>query len=456
MTSFISMIVQIMTCFSVPGGFLLSPLPANILQLTKKVVASSKKWESNVDTENVQEQYESHVAKKVKSDGKKKKLIDAKNSKNRNDISAVMKKEIDIETVAGQKIVSEALNIALLSDARAMDAKGENRLEVEPAENNLGGTRDARLKERFIKSDSMTIKAEPVKADAMECLDNSSFGSSEMEFSTAKGELKPKTEKGERTVEERNKTNDKDLILDRKQEKKIKPEGKCNASNFEGSNVIINERAPVVSRSMGKVSGKETSPYDTNGESNSKSEAKKMQREQKTNVSTSSDFLEDEKHIHSSAAVKERKSDMQSKSSHSGKKPKAKSHRDVRDNLPEGSYGSKEHDTLENESAFGDPRPKEKSWKYDSERDSDVPGIPRREITSSVKLDKHLASEEKMHIPPPATVSTANAGPTLPAPVLIEEHWVCCDICLKWRLLPYEMNPSNLPKKWKCSMLQWL
>ncbi|CAD6222653.1 unnamed protein product [Miscanthus lutarioriparius] len=381
-------ILQIMTCFSVPGGFLLSPLPANILQLTKKVVASSKKWESNVDIENVQEPYEGHVAKKVKPDGKKKKLIDAKNSKNKNDISAVMRKEIDIETVAGQKIISEALNISLLSDPRAMDAKGENRLEEEPAENNFGRTRDARLKERSTKTDSMTIKVEPVKAEAMECLENSSFGSSEMDFSAAKGEPKPKTEKGETTLEERNTTNDKDLISDRKQEKKIKPESKCDAFNFE---------------------------------------------------------------------VKERKSDMQSKSSHTGKKPKAKSHRGVRDNLPGGSYGSKEQDTLENESAFGDTRPKENPWKYDSERDSDAPGISRREISSSVKHDKHLPSEEqKMHIPPPATVSTANAAPTHAAPVVIEEHWVSCDICDKWRLLPYEMNPLNLPKKWKCSMLHWL
>lgn len=450
------MIEQIMTCFSVPGGFLLSPLPANILQLTKKVVASTKKWESNVDIGNVQETYEGHVAKKVKSDGKKKKLTDAKNSKNRNDVSAVMKKEIDIETADGQKIVSEALNIALLSDSRAMEVKGENQLQGEPTENNLGGNKDARLKERAIKSDSMTTKVEPLKAEAMECLENSSFGSSEMDISAAKGELKPKTEKGETVLEERNTASDKNLTLDRKQEKKIKPESKCNASNFEGS-TTINERAPVVSRSMGKVPGKETLPYDTNGENNSKSEAKKMQREQKANTLTSSDFLEDEKHSHSSAAVKERKSDMQSKSSHTGKKSKAKSHRDVRDHLPEGSYAGKEQDALESESGFGDHRQKERSWKNDSERDSDVPGTSRREISSSVKHDRHTASEEqKMHIHPPATVSTTNAAPTLPAPVVIEEHWVCCDICQKWRLLPYEMNPSSLPKKWKCSMLQWL
>ncbi|WVZ67015.1 hypothetical protein U9M48_016160 [Paspalum notatum var. saurae] len=448
-------ILQIMTCFSIPGGFLLSPLPANILQLTKKVVASSKKWESNVDIGNVQETYEGHVAKKVKSDGKKKKLIDAKNSKDRNDISAVMKKEIDIETVAGQKIVSEALNIGLLSDPRATEAKGENRFEEEPAENNLSGNKDARFKERATKSDSMTAKVEPVKPEATDCLENSSFGSSEMDFSAAKGELKPKIEKGETTLEERNTTNGKNPILDRKQEKKMKPESKCNA-NFEGSNAV-NERAPAVSRSTGKVPAKETLPYDINGENNSKGDVKKIQREQKIGASTSSDFLEDEKHTHSSAPVKEKKSDMQPKSSHTGKKPKAKSHRDAKDNLPEGSYGGKERDILDNESGFGDLRPKEKSWKNESERDSDVLGTSKREVSSSIKHDKHTASEEhKIHIPPPATVPTMNAAPALPAPVVIEEHWVCCDICQKWRLLPYEMNPSDLPKKWNCSMLQWL
>ncbi|XP_062189912.1 cysteine-tryptophan domain-containing zinc finger protein 7-like [Phragmites australis] len=451
-------ILQIMTCFSVPGGFLLSPLQGNVLQLTKKLVPSSKMWESNVDIENVQEKNEGHVAKKIKSDGKKKKLMDTKSSKNRNDVSAVMRKDIDIETSGGQKIVSEALNIPLLSDLRTIEAKGENQFEEEPAGITSSGNKDAQLKERAIKSDSVTIKAEYVKAEAAECLENSGFSSSEVDISAAKGEVKPKTEKTETTLEERNTTSDKNLLLDRKQERKVKSESKCNTSvvNFEGSNVS-NERAPAVSRNMGRVNGKESLFCDTTEENNSKSEARRVQREQKINAASSSDILEDDNYIHSSAAVKERKSDLQSKSNHSGKKPKAKSHRDVRDNLSEGSYGVKEHDILENGSGFGDLRPKEKSWKNDGERDSDMPGTSRREISSSVKHDRHTTSEEqKMHIPPPASVSTANAAPTLPAPVIIKEHWVFCDICHKWRLLPYEMNPSNLPKKWKCSMLQWL
>ncbi|KAI9123074.1 hypothetical protein K1719_005963 [Acacia pycnantha] len=42
------------------------------------------------------------------------------------------------------------------------------------------------------------------------------------------------------------------------------------------------------------------------------------------------------------------------------------------------------------------------------------------------------------------------------APQLIEEDWVCCDRCQKWRLLPVGMKPDQLPEKWLCSMLDWL
>ncbi|GLT60863.1 hypothetical protein SLA2020_336070 [Shorea laevis] len=42
------------------------------------------------------------------------------------------------------------------------------------------------------------------------------------------------------------------------------------------------------------------------------------------------------------------------------------------------------------------------------------------------------------------------------APVLIEEDWVQCDRCQKWRLLPFGTKPEQLPDKWLCSMLNWL
>ncbi|XP_051127848.1 cysteine-tryptophan domain-containing zinc finger protein 3-like isoform X2 [Andrographis paniculata] len=41
-------------------------------------------------------------------------------------------------------------------------------------------------------------------------------------------------------------------------------------------------------------------------------------------------------------------------------------------------------------------------------------------------------------------------------PVIIEDNWVGCDVCQKWRLLPYGVQSNQLPDKWVCSMLDWL
>ncbi|KAK1412523.1 hypothetical protein QVD17_33852 [Tagetes erecta] len=39
---------------------------------------------------------------------------------------------------------------------------------------------------------------------------------------------------------------------------------------------------------------------------------------------------------------------------------------------------------------------------------------------------------------------------------VVNEDWVFCDKCEKWRLLPPGVNPGSLPERWICSMLDWL
>lgn len=39
---------------------------------------------------------------------------------------------------------------------------------------------------------------------------------------------------------------------------------------------------------------------------------------------------------------------------------------------------------------------------------------------------------------------------------VVEEFWVSCDKCQKWRLLPPGTDPKSLPRKWICRMLTWL
>ncbi|XP_020211938.1 uncharacterized protein LOC109796633 [Cajanus cajan] len=99
------------------------------------------------------------------------------------------------------------------------------------------------------------------------------------------------------------------------------------------------------------------------------------------------------------------------------------------------------------------------------ERSAPTTNCGAKERSSGKKVDKPSTAEIY-----PKTVtnvwSTENENGTnvengkgIPAmipTVEIEDNWVQCDKCHKWRLLPLGTNPDNLPEKWLCSMLNWL
>ncbi|XP_023739192.1 cysteine-tryptophan domain-containing zinc finger protein 3 [Lactuca sativa] len=67
--------------------------------------------------------------------------------------------------------------------------------------------------------------------------------------------------------------------------------------------------------------------------------------------------------------------------------------------------------------------------------------------------DDNTQRHEERHIPVnglPAE-SAIQVVPAAPS-----DHWVGCDRCEKWRLLPIGIEPENLPDKWLCSMSTWL
>ncbi|RVX22069.1 hypothetical protein CK203_001527 [Vitis vinifera] len=80
--------------------------------------------------------------------------------------------------------------------------------------------------------------------------------------------------------------------------------------------------------------------------------------------------------------------------------------------------------------------------------------------SSGKRVENQYASEASLQVAlnPPFTEnrSTTKMVPAAVAPVVIEENWVCCDSCQKWRLLPFGKKPEHLPEKWLCSMLSWL
>lgn len=79
----------------------------------------------------------------------------------------------------------------------------------------------------------------------------------------------------------------------------------------------------------------------------------------------------------------------------------------------------------------------------------------------SKKVDSQVMHELSIKDAPFMVPSTFEGGhaemvPAVGDPVVINENWVCCDNCYKWRLLPFGTIPEHLPDNWLCSMLNWL
>lgn len=88
-----------------------------------------------------------------------------------------------------------------------------------------------------------------------------------------------------------------------------------------------------------------------------------------------------------------------------------------------------------------------------------------KERSSGKKIDKSLTAEVNHKTitngwctgnAPSTVVENGNGVPSMLPPVEMEDNWVQCDRCHKWRLLPAGKNPESLPEKWLCSMLNWL
>ncbi|KAG4928579.1 hypothetical protein JHK84_054132 [Glycine max] len=99
------------------------------------------------------------------------------------------------------------------------------------------------------------------------------------------------------------------------------------------------------------------------------------------------------------------------------------------------------------------------------ERSAPTTSYGAKERSGGKKVDKPFTAEI---YPKTATniSCTGNANgtdlengkgiPVMIPPVEMDDKWVQCDRCQKWRLLPVGTNLDSLPEKWLCSMLDWL
>lgn len=451
-----------MTSFPLHGDLLLSPLPDDLIHLTEKARVF-RDTKSGPVHKSSRESYVMFGSDSARSDGKvsgEKKAksmerssfsADLKNDNSKegqNCLGVILKKETDFDTFSCEELVSNALKLPLLSNTFDDSTKGTGRASDISRESNKGVVREK------LFSDSL-------KEDVFDPIANQEVG-----------------------------------WVD-------KPNGKVSSSVkvWEEKRANSLTDASVYPKKDGNRKGERTSS-SVKAESNGSKEGKvlntelidppKLKAGQKAAPSEQDIVKVSSGKEHMSSGSKKRSKGSQSHStqagsSNSGKISSSSIHKNKKNSHVDDYTLKNELEDAKLQKDFGKRKDKYKDFFGDINVEHEENGIDSFEMPSDDRLkesdivekstpalnnvSKEKSSGKKIYKPPtsgtypkvatntlPPTGSgpISDAAPAAVAPVVIEENWVCCDKCQKWRLLPIGINPDHLPEKWLCSMLSWL
>ncbi|KAF8401520.1 hypothetical protein HHK36_012460 [Tetracentron sinense] len=458
---------QLMTSFPIPGGLLLSPIPDSLLRLSEKEKLLKDGRSGSVhkgrlesyamlvdESPSVRRDGKVFGEKKIKSVEKNGRSVELKNGSGRNagdEISDILKNEIDIETPAGKDYGANTLKLQLLSNSKC--TVGETAKVTGRASDIYREANKGVVKEEFFSSDI-------VKEEALETI--SSQEVSRVEKHNAKTSL------AEKVWEDQKASYHKDVSVDSSKGWRSKGDKTYYPSKVD-SNVSKGRKDPPKQ----KVGQKATS-YEMDvmkllqGREQPSSGSKKKSKGSQSNGNPAAELPMESLRVGSYAKPKNKK-----KSTHAGDHPSKSIADDVKlhKELEKASesyrylFGDIKLEQAENRMDSLEPsskdRPKDSMLEV-GKKDTHTFADKSKETSSGKKIDNLLTSEAYLKtVPDVAHPLTGNGrvsdvAPAVAAPLVIEENWVCCDKCQKWRLLPHGRNPDHLPKKWLCSMLNWL
>ncbi|KAL4376152.1 hypothetical protein GQ457_02G002860 [Hibiscus cannabinus] len=416
-------ILRFMTSFPLAGEALLSPLPDHLLVLiAKEKVPKENKYDSGKGDGIF-------LADKTTRSVEKKDFPAERNSSNnremRNDNGAVSKKEVDIDILACEELVSKTLKLPLLSDSSSAVSKVKNKgiarnkgvhdvaeESVEPRfaqeigwESQRAGSAQKVLEEQ---------KTSPL-GDISGCVKKNGYN------------------KAEKTI---------DSV-------------KADANTLKGSKALDSE---VVDPSDQKIIQRVTLHEQDNMKLPSAKEHALSGGKRKSKGSHSNGSLDAEgakESLRVGSSLMPNKKQTAHMNSYTNKRSFQKAEDNVSGDVGESELEENQTGSLE---ILSEDWPKvadkiEKSTPAINNCHSDklsgktTEGVLATESCPRATMDAHSNS---------ANVNVAGTSLATAAPVLIRENWVCCDKCQKWRLLPININPADLPEKWLCSMLNWL
>ncbi|KAG2628019.1 hypothetical protein PVAP13_3KG267452 [Panicum virgatum] len=402
-------IFEIMTCHFIPGGHLLSPLTGNVLELRQKPKAVIKHeapefhdgkaelHRGRGQTASARLDIKDKNAKEVKYDEKKDRVPKFKSSKCRvNKPSAVNKGTRPHVHNVSDDTGSDFLPTIII--------KTENSVESEKFTGEI--------------SDQMQ--------------------------GSKKGPLKGH-------VSDKNKDSKKEPSLDHR----FSYKNSYNSEEYNNQHSISSSHLESIpSKTLSLERDKETAVHVKQEVSQYKS------MEMRSLFSAESVELEGNVDRNYSGPIKgKNKKVSSSQAALSGKKLKFKAQKQLNDDRDRKSHGEDQDYALDHRIDLANSYPKDKSVKLEKKtisfgENGNKSGVGNGgELKISTLFDNKSDPLPLVYRNGTAESSTAL---TVPAPIVINEQWVCCDKCENWRLLPYGMNPDILPKKWRCSMQSWL
>ncbi|XWS53645.1 hypothetical protein CRYUN_Cryun10bG0018600 [Craigia yunnanensis] len=449
-------ILQVMISNHVPGGVLISPLHDSLLWLLRKEKEKPSRDSKSIPSLKVCQEHsswlidESILGKRKQLNeketnllmGKSEKMVESKHGNRmnvENDKTLLIKKKSENEIAAEKELLpndlkqtalSNSVNVAdyMEATARACDVS---------AEANQNASRG-----RLFSSDS-------AKEDSLESISGRS-----------------------RTSGKKKKRDKQSSSVERGWEQSVVNSHK-NASLDLGGNVGRKCYQNSVPLKCKEDSKKKVGPIATFCVQNkinipSKKEKTLFEGKKKSkgikNTGRIADSMKESLRLDVGATPKDTASSSQGFSSGKNETHKLKLQKDiinkVRDNhrdALETNFEQKSHQTEPSMRHFQN-RPKY-SGPMDFETEQNGYLDKSKEIFSGRKVDNQLSGVDAPGVVPhltDKTLASQTAASAATASVVIRENWVQCDHCHKWRLLPFDTRPEQLPEKWLCSMLNWL
>ncbi|XP_015692573.1 cysteine-tryptophan domain-containing zinc finger protein 5-like [Oryza brachyantha] len=436
-------IFQIMTHHSVPGGFLLSPLPENVLGLRKKSTAVTKKHEAPAYDNNKSELQRNcchrtsaapdnnyQLVKKIKCDEQRGHLSKFENSACIHNNATIMKKGTKPEL----QDISEDTDLIRLPRSAKIDkhAIGESADFMAETSGHLKETKNGPFKGKRSTESSLSIIH--VKADNLANDDIHPKGNGNIRITLVRNAFKYSR-----------KENKMEHSLVDGFSHKIKSDERNDQFVATSSQLQIDPPKKIsLKRDKWKVvrAKDEPSQYKSK-ESRSLADAGSMGTTEIV-AGNSSELL-----------IGKKVSSLQA--SLSRKKIKVKTHKTPSYGTPKKPNGDFERDALDHRIDSSCIHLEDKSLKTGSE--TVTAGLTDKHFSGGGNDEDHKISpmlvDKSVPMPSRCKNETAESSMATPAPKPFDQ-WVCCDKCETWRLLPYGMNPDILPKKWRCSMQSWL